>query len=51
MEPGVELKVAATDREGGEKVFSVTSRLDTRVELEYYRSGGILQYVLEQIII
>lgn len=36
--------------ESGEKTFSVQSRIDTPVELDYYRHGGILQYVLRQII-
>ncbi|KAF8822952.1 aconitate hydratase ACN/IRP [Cardiosporidium cionae] len=31
------------------RTFSVKSRLDTEVEVEYYRHGGILQYVLRQL--
>jgi len=32
--------------QAGEKTFSVTCRIDTPKEVEYYRHGGILQYVL-----
>jgi aconitate hydratase len=32
-----------------DKRFEVTARIDTPVEAEYYRSGGILPYVLRQI--
>ena len=31
------------------KVFQAIARIDTPVEAEYYRSGGILPYVLQQI--
>jgi aconitate hydratase len=33
----------------GEKSFEVRARIDTPVEIEYYRSGGILPYVLKQL--
>ena len=36
-------------RPGGEEVrFAARSRLDTPVEVEYYRNGGILHYVLRE---
>ena len=40
------LEVTARSEDGGSKHFQVTARLDTPVEIEYYRNGGILQYVL-----
>ena len=40
------LTVAATDSTGQRKEFEVTVRLDSPVEVEYYRNGGILQTVL-----
>ncbi len=50
MEPGAEMTVTAT-RENGESVrFTVKSRIDTRVEVGYYRNGGILQTVLRQML-
>jgi len=33
----------------GEKSFKMTARLDTPVEIDYYRHGGILQMVLRQL--
>ena len=34
----------------GEKSFTVTARIDTPKEQEYYRHGGILQFVLRQLL-
>jgi aconitate hydratase len=36
--------------ERGEKIFSVILMIDTPDEVEYYRHGGILQYVLRQLL-
>jgi len=41
--------VRAVDDQGGEKRFEVQVRVDTPQETEYYRSGGILPYVLRQL--
>jgi len=46
---GGEVTVTATDAEGGTKTFSVLVRIDTPGEAEYYRHGGILQYVLRRL--
>ena len=50
MKPGAELTVRATKADGSTVTFPVKSRIDTRVEVEYYRNGGILQTVLRQMI-
>jgi len=42
--PGHRLTVKA-----GDKSFEVVARLDTPQEVEYYKHGGILQYVLRQL--
>jgi aconitate hydratase len=34
----------------GEKKFTVTARVDTPEEVNYYKHGGILQYVLRQML-
>ena len=44
--PGQELTVSAATKDGAQKKFQVLSRLDTPVELDYYRNGGILHTVL-----
>ncbi|HEY4669275.1 MAG TPA: hypothetical protein VIH05_05825, partial [Tepidiformaceae bacterium] len=50
LEPGKRLTVTATDESGKTTSFEVTARIDTPVELDYYRHGGILQFVLRQLI-
>ncbi len=42
------LIVRARDESGVEKSFEAVARLDTPVEIQYYKNGGILQYVLRQ---
>ncbi|HSR52248.1 MAG TPA: aconitate hydratase AcnA [Acidobacteriota bacterium] len=48
LEPGQELTVTAT-KDGQEKTFGVTTRIDTANEMHYYRHGGILHYVLRSL--
>ena len=45
---GKELVVTATRPDGPSVTFRTTVRIDTPQELEYYRHGGILEYVLRQ---
>jgi aconitate hydratase len=45
-----QLTVRAASPEGGDKEFTATVRIDTPGEAEYYRHGGILQYVLRSLI-
>lgn len=46
--PGQKLSVRVQDAEGKEREFAVEARIDTPVELDYYRNGGILHTVLRQ---
>jgi aconitate hydratase len=46
MKARATLSVSATASDGSTKRFSVRSRIDTPEELNYYKHGGILQYVL-----
>ncbi|HEX7070493.1 MAG TPA: aconitate hydratase, partial [Rhodothermales bacterium] len=46
LKPGQEIEVTATADDGSKKSFRVVCRLDTPVEVDYYRHGGILHYVL-----
>ena len=46
---GKELTVTATSADGGVTTFRVIARIDVPIELEYYRHGGVLQYVLRQL--
>lgn len=43
------LTVTATSPEGAQTTFEAQVRLDTPVEVEYYRNGGILHTVLRQL--
>ena len=46
LAPRKELAVRATSDKGTVKTFTAIARVDTPVEVEYYRHGGIPQYVL-----
>ena len=50
LRPGHELRVVATGEDGQVTEFGVICRIDTPVEIEYYRHGGILHRVLRQMI-
>jgi aconitate hydratase len=50
LEPGKELSVKATSDGDVEKAFRVKARVDSPVEVEYLRNGGILQTVLRQML-
>jgi aconitate hydratase len=49
MQPGQEYTVRATAENGAVKEFNVVSRIDTPVEVGYYKNGGILQTVLRRL--
>jgi aconitate hydratase len=44
-----EVTVTATAADGGRKTFTARVRIDTPQEVEYFRHGGILHYVLRQL--
>ena len=48
IKPLKEVQVVAKDEAGKETRFHAIARLDSQIEIEYYRNGGILQYVLRQ---
>jgi aconitate hydratase len=50
LAPGKRLAVTAQDAHGNTKRFEAMTRIDTAVELDYYKHGGILQYVLRQLV-
>ena len=50
LSPGKELTITAKSDDGAEKSFRVVTRIDTPEELNYYKHGGILQYVLRQLL-
>jgi aconitate hydratase len=43
------LTVKATAKDGSVKRFEATARIDTPKEIDYYKHGGILLYVLRNL--
>ncbi len=50
LEPGKRLTVRATKENGQAIEFPVVTRIDSPMEVEYYRHGGILQMVLRRLL-
>ncbi len=50
LEPHAELTVKATGDDGNTIEFAVECRIDSEVELDYYRHGGVLQMVLRRML-
>jgi aconitate hydratase len=48
LQPRQTVTVVAREENGSEKRFTAIARIDTPVEVEYYKHGGILQMVLRQ---
>ena len=48
--PRKKIKVTARDTDGKMKQFTALARVDTPFEVAYYQHGGILQYVLRQML-
>jgi aconitate hydratase len=48
--PGKTVKVRATRPDGSKLEFDATVRIDTPQEVQYYKHGGILHYVLRQLL-
>ena len=50
IKPSEEVELEIKYENGDIKIIKVLSRIDTKNELEYYKNGGILQYVLRNMI-
>src|SRR3989475_8562158 len=50
LAPRKTLTARARSADGKQKKFTVIARVDTPEEVSYYRHGGILQYVLRQML-
>jgi aconitate hydratase len=50
LKPLQDIKVHVVTREGGPMDFTTTCRIDTPVEIEYFRNGGILHTVLRNML-
>jgi len=50
MNSKAKLSCTITRTNGKQETIQVQSRIDTEKELEYFKQGGILQYVLRNLI-
>jgi aconitate hydratase len=50
IQPRSQLKVTAKGKDGTVKTFECRVRIDSQVERDYYRNGGILQTVLRKLL-
>ena len=50
LKPGQDVHVRAVREDGSVLEFSVLSRIDTQVEVDYYRNGGVLHTVLRRML-
>ena len=50
LAPRKDIQVTAKSPDGAERKFTVVARVDTPEEVNYYKHGGILQYVLRQML-
>jgi aconitate hydratase len=49
LKPGMDLNVTLRRKDGTAETFTVLCRIDTLDEIEYYKNGGILHFVLRSI--
>jgi aconitate hydratase len=50
LRPQSDAKVVITRADGSKQEITVTLRIDTPIEVDYYRHGGILPFVLRQLL-
>jgi aconitate hydratase len=51
MKPNADINVIIQRSDGSKTEVTLLSRIDTQNEIEYYRHGGILQYVLRKMLV
>ncbi|MGH8848994.1 MAG: hypothetical protein ACREXQ_17365, partial [Polaromonas sp.] len=50
LKPQSEAKLVITRADGSRQEVTVILRVDTPIEVDYYRNGGILPFVLRQLL-
>ncbi|MCY1168374.1 Aconitate hydratase A [compost metagenome] len=50
LKPQSDAKLVITRADGTRQEVTVILRVDTPIEVDYYRNGGILPYVLRQLL-
>ena len=50
IKPQTDAKLVITGADGKKREVTVTLRIDTAIEVDYYKHGGILPFVLRQLL-
>jgi len=50
LEPQQQIRMTVTRKDGSSKTIALLSRIDTPIEVDYFRHGGILPYVLRELL-
>ncbi|MCL0031924.1 aconitate hydratase AcnA [Dehalococcoidia bacterium] len=50
IKPGQDVNIVAVKEDGSETKFSLRCRIDTEVEVDYHRNGGVLHTVLKRML-
>jgi aconitate hydratase len=50
IKPQTDAKLVITSADGKKREVTVTLRIDTAIEVDYYKHGGILPFVLRQLL-
>jgi aconitate hydratase len=50
IQPGQQVTLEIRNKEGDSRSVPVKVRIDTPIEVDYYRHGGILPFVLRQLL-
>ena len=50
IRPQQELELTIRKPDGSDRTIKVKSRIDTAIEVDYYKHGGILPYVLRELL-
>ena len=50
IRPQTDASLVITGRDGKKREVTVTLRIDTAIEVDYYAHGGILPFVLRQLL-
>jgi aconitate hydratase len=50
LKAGGTVTVTARSKDGKETTFDTIVRIDSAIEVEYYRHGGVLPYVLRRLL-
>jgi aconitate hydratase len=50
LRPRQPIAVRVTDEDGATREFTAIARLDSPIDIRYYRNGGILQTVLRRLV-